>query len=67
MKEREIIRILKSAISNINKNKSNEAISELQQLKISLENQIDKPIEKKVVRSIEEEEAAPEDMPDECN
>jgi len=67
MKEQEVIRVLKSAISNIRKNRSDDAISELQQLKVRFEGEVEKKVEIKVQRRVEQEEIAPEDMPDECN
>ncbi|MEM1394170.1 MAG: hypothetical protein AAF757_30920 [Cyanobacteria bacterium P01_D01_bin.116] len=67
MKEQEVIRVLKSAISNITKNRSSTAIRELQELKNRFEEIVEQKTEKKVNKKIVEEYIAPEDMPDECN
>ncbi|MDY6896506.1 MAG: hypothetical protein SWZ49_00285 [Cyanobacteriota bacterium] len=67
MKEQEVIRVLKSAISNISKSRSSTAIRELQELKNQLENTVEKEAQKKVKKKIVEEYIAPEDMPDEPN
>ncbi|MEL6460755.1 MAG: hypothetical protein AAFY21_03580 [Cyanobacteria bacterium J06641_2] len=67
MKEQEVIRVLKSAISNITKSRSSTAIRELQELKNRLEETVKKEADKKVKKKIIEEDIAPEDMPDEPN
>jgi len=67
MKEQEVVRVLKSAISNITKSRNSDAINELQELKNRLEKRVEQQGEKKVKKKIVEEYVAPEDMPDECN
>lgn len=67
MKEQEVVRVLKSAISNITKSRNSDAINELQELKNRLEKIVEQQGEKKVNKKIVEEYVAPEDMPDECN
>ena len=48
MKEQEVVRVLKSAISNITKNKNSDAIKELQELKNRFEGIIEQQGSKKV-------------------
>lgn len=67
MKEQEVIRVLRSAISNINKSRSSTAIRELQELKNQLEKTVEQKTQQKVKKKIVEEYIAPEDMPDEPN
>ncbi|MCJ8283367.1 MAG: hypothetical protein MJK14_27150 [Rivularia sp. ALOHA_DT_140] len=52
MKEQEVIRVLKSAISNIRKNRSDDAINELQRLKVRFEGEVEKKVEIKVQRRV---------------
>lgn len=67
MKEQEVVRVLKSAISNITKNKNSDAIKELQELKNRFEGIIEQQGSKKVKNKVVEEYVAPEDMPYEPN
>lgn len=67
MKEQEVVRVLKSAISNIAKNKNSDAIKELQELKNRFEGIIEQQGLKKVKKKVVEEYIAPEDMPYEPN
>ena len=67
MKEQEVVRVLKSAISNINKNRNNDAIRELQELKNRFEEIVEQQAEKNIKQKVVEEYIAPEDMPDEPN
>lgn len=67
MKEQEVVRVLKSAISNITKNKNSDAIKELQELKNRFEGIIEQQGSKKFKKKVVEEYIAPEDMPYEPN